>query len=85
MNWSRYYMRQEKFEFARRYLGMAKQHLPGDTRLLGVESDIAAAEGKLEDAIRLLRELMQKTAPSVYLERRIGVFRDFLRRGRAGE
>ena len=85
MKWARHYMKKDEFPHAWRYLEMAKEHLPDDNRLIGVESEIAAAEGKLEDAIRLQRELVEKTQGSAYLDRRMAMLEELLRRKQAAK
>ena len=56
---------------AMRNLRLARGMLRGDPRLLGVEAEIALAQGDEKGALRLFRELLAISPDSAYLERRI--------------
>ncbi|MEN8150790.1 MAG: hypothetical protein ABFS86_13285, partial [Planctomycetota bacterium] len=52
-------------------LDRARECLPGDVRLLGLEADVRVARGETHRARELLRRLRDRSPDSEYLERRI--------------
>jgi spermidine synthase len=64
-------LRSGETDLAAKDLARARLYLPGDPRLVGLEGDLRAAEGRREEAVALFRELLEAHGDSAFLERKI--------------
>ncbi|MEM7037646.1 MAG: tetratricopeptide repeat protein, partial [Bacteroidota bacterium] len=53
------------------FLRAAKRYLKDDPRLLGVEADVLAAQGKRDEAAALYRKLLKSQPDNKYVRRRL--------------
>jgi spermidine synthase len=69
------FVRRGRLEDAAQYLESSAGRLEGDPRLIGVEAELRAAEGKKAEARELYEELLKSMPDSRYLSRKIDALR----------